>query len=133
MSREELLKGSDRPLMKERWAGAVDVVGGEMLAAAIKSTRYGGVVTCCGLAGSPELPLNVFPFILRGVSLIGIDSAQCPAFVRQEVWRRLAVDWKPACLADTAVEIPLAGLEERFGALLRGELRGRTVVNLIDA
>ena len=133
LSRDELLRGVERPLLKERWAGVLDVVGGEMLAAAIKSTRYGGVVTCCGLAGSPELPLNVYPFILRAVSLIGIDSAQAPAQRRQEVWRRLAGEWKPERLLANAIEVPLAGLEEKFAAMLRGELRGRTVVNLLDA
>jgi putative YhdH/YhfP family quinone oxidoreductase len=133
IGREELLRNADRPLLKERWAGVLDVVGGELLAAAIKSTAYGGVVTCCGLAGSTELPLNVFPFILRGVSLIGIDSAQCPAGLRQEVWQRLAGDWKPERLLESVVEAPLAGLEEKFVAMLKGGARGRTVVNLIDA
>ena len=132
MSREELLHGAERPLLKERWAGVLDVVGGEMLAAAVKSTSYGGVVTCCGLARSPELPLNVYPFILRAVSLIGIDSAQCPAQLREEVWQRLAGEWKPAGLIESAVESDLSGLEEKFAPMLRGELRGRTVVNLID-
>lgn len=132
MGREELLRGADHPLLKERWAGVLDVVGGEMLAAAIKSTSYGGVVTCCGLAASPELPLNVYPFILRAVSLIGIDSAQCPGDLRQEVWQRLASDWKPAHLLEGAVELPLSALEEKFSAMLKGELRGRTVVNLLD-
>ena len=120
-------------MLKERWAGALDVVGGDMLAAAIKSTSYGGTVTCCGLAGSPDLQLNVFPFILRGVSLIGIDSAQCPAQTRQEVWQRLAAQWKPDGILNSAVEVPLSGLEKKFAAILAGELRGRTVVNLIDA
>ena len=133
LSREELLRGAERPLLKERWAGVLDVVGGEMLAAAIKSTSYGGTVTCCGLAGSAELPLNVFPFILRAVSLIGIDSAQCPAQLRQEVWQRLAGELKPARLLESAVESPLAGLEDRFAAMLKGDSRGRIVVNLIDA
>jgi putative YhdH/YhfP family quinone oxidoreductase len=133
MSREDLLRGADRPLLKERWAGGLVVVGGEMLAAAIKSTCYGGVVTCCGLAGSAELPLNVFPFILRAVSLIGIDSAQCPTALRQEVWQSLAGDLKPARLLESAVECPLSGLEHKFAPLLKGELHGRTVVNLIDA
>jgi acrylyl-CoA reductase (NADPH) len=133
LSREELLRGAERPLLKERWAGVLDVVGGEMLAAAIKSTNYGGVVTCCGLAGSPELPLNVYPFILRAVSLLGIDSAECPDRLRQEVWRRLADEWKPQRLIANAVEAPLSALEEKFPAMLRGELRWRTVVNLIDA
>ena len=133
MSREDLLRGADRPLLKERWAGVLDMVGGEMLAAAIKSTCYGGVVTCCGLAGSAELPLNVFPFILRAVTLIGIDSAQCPTMLRQQVWQRLAGELKPARLLESAVESQLSSLEEKFAAMLRGESRGRTVVNLIDA
>jgi acrylyl-CoA reductase (NADPH) len=133
MAREDLLRGAERPLLKERWAGVLDVVGGDMLAAAIKSTSYGGVVTCAGLAGSPELPLNVFPFILRGVSLVGIDSAQCPTGLRLQVWQRLAGELKPARLLESAVECPLSGLEDRFAAMLRGESRGRIVVNLIDA
>jgi putative YhdH/YhfP family quinone oxidoreductase len=132
MSREDLLRNADRPLLKERWAGVLDVVGGDMLAAAIKSTSYGGVVTCCGLAGSAELQLNVFPFILRAVTLIGIDSAQAPAQLRQQVWQRLAGDLKPARLLESAVECPLSGLEEKLAPMLRGEARGRTVVNLID-
>jgi len=131
LSRDEFLRGADRPLLKERWCGALDVVGGELLAAAIKSTSYGGVVTCCGLAASPELPINVYPFILRAVSLIGIDSAQCPSELRQEVWRQLAGAWKPSQLLESAVEVPLSGLEEKFSAILKGELRGRTVVNLL--
>jgi acrylyl-CoA reductase (NADPH) len=132
MSRDDLMRNSDRPLLKERWGGAIDVVGGPMLAAAIKSTRYGGTVTCCGLAGSPDLPLNVFPFILRSVSLVGIDSAHCPRMVRQEVWRRLAAEWKPAQVLETAAECPLSGMEEKFQAILNGQLRGRTVVNLLQ-
>jgi putative YhdH/YhfP family quinone oxidoreductase len=133
IGREELLRDAHHPLLKTRWSGVLDVVGGEMLAAAIKSTNYGGVVTCCGLAASPELPLNVFPFILRAVSLIGIDSAQCPTALRQEVWQRLAGEWRPEHLLQSATEVPLDGLEESFHAILKGESRGRTVVNLIDA
>ena len=133
IDRTDFLRNADRPLLKERWAGGLDVVGGAMLAAAIKSTSYGGVVTCCGLAGSPDLPLNVYPFILRAVSLIGIDSAQSPAHLRQEVWQRLASDWKPAGILESAIESPLSGLEEKFPAMLRGESRRRIVVNLIDA
>ncbi|GAW68144.1 quinone oxidoreductase [Geoanaerobacter pelophilus] len=130
LSRDAFLQNSERPLLKERWAGVIDVVGGPMLAAAIKSASYGGVVTCCGLAGSAELPLNVFPFILRGVSLLGVDSAQCPSAARNEVWQLLASDWKPQRILAQAQEVPLAELEERFHAMLKGESRGRTVVNL---
>jgi putative YhdH/YhfP family quinone oxidoreductase len=93
ISRDALMENANRPMMKERWAGAVDVVGGEMLAAVLKSTCYGGTVTCCGLVGSPELPINVFPFILRGVSLLGIDSVHYPMAARPAVWNKLAKPW----------------------------------------
>jgi acrylyl-CoA reductase (NADPH) len=133
ISREEVTRGAERPLMKERWAGAVDVVGGDTLAAVLKASRYDGIVTCCGLVGSPELPLNVFPFILRGVSLIGIDSVQCPMPVRGEVWSKLAGDWKPERLEETVSECTLRGLEEKIFAILKGKVRGRTLVNLLDS
>lgn len=130
MHRDELLKGVERPMLKERWAGVVDVVGGDTLAAAIKSTRYGGSVTCCGLVGSADLHMNVFPFILRGVSLLGIDSVQCPMGPRRDVWKKLAAEWKLENLGDAVHEITLEGLESAVQAMLRGEARGRTVVNL---
>jgi putative YhdH/YhfP family quinone oxidoreductase len=128
--REQVTAGSDRPMMKERWAGAVDVAGGEMLAAAIKSTRYGGAVTCCGLVASPELPLNVYPFILRGVSLIGIDSVNCPAGNRQKIWEKLAGERKLEHVTDMVTEVTLEGLEEKIQAILRGGVRGRIIVKL---
>lgn len=130
IGRDEVIAGAERPLMKERWRGVVDVVGGTTLAAAVKSTSYGGTVTCCGLVGSAELPLNVYPFILRGVRLIGIDSVQCPREPRQTVWKMLAGPWKPAALAKTATECTLQELEGKFPTILKGELRGRTVINL---
>ena len=123
------MEHADRPLMKERWAGAVDVVGGAMLAAVIKSTCHGGIVTCCGLVGSPDLPVNVFPFILRGVSLIGIDSAQCPIPPRLEVWNKLAVDWR-VNLDALVREVPLEELEEDILAILKGKLHGRILVRI---
>jgi putative YhdH/YhfP family quinone oxidoreductase len=128
VTRDQVVAGSDRPMMKERWAGCVDVVGGETLAAAIKSTRYGGVVTCCGLVGSTELPINVYPFILRGVSLIGIDSVKCPAEIRLQVWDKLAGDWKPEHLKEIVTEVSLENLEEMIQSILKGEFRGRAVV-----
>lgn len=128
--RDELLNGVERPMLKERWAGVVDVVGGDTLAAAIKSTRYGGSVTCCGLVGSADLNMNVFPFILRGVSLLGIDSVQCPMGPRRDVWKKLAAEWRLENLGDAVHEITLEGLENAVQAMLRGEARGRTVVNL---
>lgn len=130
LRREQVTEGVERPMMKERWAGVVDVVGGETLSAAVKSTCYGGVVTCCGLVGSIELALNVYPFILRGVSLIGIDSVNCPAGTRLQVWERLAGVWKPEHLAEVVSEVSLEGLEEKVQAILEGALRGRVVVKL---
>ncbi|WP_305044528.1 YhdH/YhfP family quinone oxidoreductase [Geoalkalibacter sp.] len=130
LTREAVLEGVERPMMKERWAGVVDVVGGDLLAAAIKSTRYGGAVSCCGLVGSPELNINVFPFILRGVSLLGVDSVQCPRAPRLAVWDKLAGPWKPAHLEETAHEVALDGLEEKIHAILKGQVQGRTLVNL---
>jgi putative YhdH/YhfP family quinone oxidoreductase len=128
--REQVTVGGERPLLKERWAGVVDVVGGETLAAALKSTRYGGVVTCCGLVASPELSLNVYPFILRGISLFGVDSVHCPAATRLRVWERLAREWKPVHLADMVTEVPLEGVEEKVQAIQHGEIKGRVVVQL---
>jgi putative YhdH/YhfP family quinone oxidoreductase len=130
VSRDEVLAGSDRPMMKERWAGVVDVAGGETLVAAIKATRYGGAVTCCGLVASPELNMNVFPFILRGVSLLGIDSVQCPMAPRLLVWAKLAGDWKPEHLENAATEVTLETLEEKIHGILKGEVKGRTLVKL---
>lgn len=130
ITRDQVTAGSERPMMKERWAGCVDVVGGDTLAAAVKSTRYGGAVTCCGLVGSTELPLNVYPFILRGVSLIGIDSVKCPADTRLLIWEKLANEWKPEGLQNIVTEVPLESLEEIIQTILRGGLRGRVVVKI---
>lgn len=130
IGREAVLEGAERPMMKERWGGVVDVAGGDLLAAAIKATRYGGALSCCGLVGSPDLNINVFPFILRGVSLLGVDSVQCPQEPRQAVWGKLAGAWKPAHLEDTAQECALEGLEEKIQAILKGQIQGRTLVNL---
>ena len=129
--REQVIAGGERPMLKERWAGAVDVVGGEILTAAIKATCYGGIVTCCGLVASPDLSLNVYPFILRGVSLVGIDSVQCPVAIRKKVWKRLAGEWKPLQLAEMVTEVTLEGLEEKIQAMLQGKIRGRVVVKLL--
>lgn len=133
ISREEVTAGAEKALLPERWAGAVDVVGGATLAAVLKSTKYGGAVACCGLVGSPELPLNVYPFILRGVGLHGVDSVQASRETRREIWGRLASSWKPARLDGMTSECNLQGLEARIQAILHGGIRGRVVVNLFDA
>lgn len=133
IGREEVLTGVERSMIPERWAGVVDVVGGETLAAAVKSTRYDGTVTCCGLVGSIDLPLNVLPFILRGVSLLGIDSVQCPMEPRRFVWEKLATDWKLDNLENIGRECTLQNLEQEIGAILKGGLRGRVVANLLES
>jgi acrylyl-CoA reductase (NADPH) len=128
--RDEVRDASGRPLLSGRWAGAVDTVGGEYLATALKSTRIDGVVTCCGLVASPELPTTVYPFILRGVSLLGIDSENCPMATRLRLWRKLAGEWKLANLNDLATECSLDGLEVEIERILQGKQRGRVVVDL---
>ena len=128
--RDEVRDASGRPLLSGRWAGAVDTVGGEYLATALKSTRIDGVVTCCGLVASPELPTTVYPFILRGVSLLGIDSENCPMATRLRLWRKLAGEWKLANLNDLANECSLDGLEVEIERILQGKQRGRVVVDL---
>ena len=116
-------------LLKGVWAGVIDTVGGEILASAIKSTDLQGVVTCCGNVASPDLPLTVFPFILRGVSLIGIDSQNCPMEHRRKVWQHLASDWKPAQLNDLCREVSLDNLEKEIELILKGGQTGRVIVN----
>ncbi|MBU2977630.1 YhdH/YhfP family quinone oxidoreductase [Alteromonas sp. C1M14] len=128
IGRETLLENKERPMLKERWAGAVDCVGGDYLAAAIKSTRYGGAVTCCGLTASPELPINVFPFILRGVSLLGIDSVQCPMPPRLALWKKLATEWQLDCLDALTEEIELSQLDPYLDKILAGKVSGRVIV-----
>jgi acrylyl-CoA reductase (NADPH) len=121
---------SDRPLLKERWAGVIDTVGGSILATAIKSAKLDGVVTCCGNAASADLPLTVFPFILRGISLFGIDSQHCPMNIRSKIWEKLATEWKLKNLDQLASEIGLEELDQRIDTMLQGKSKGRTLVKL---
>jgi acrylyl-CoA reductase (NADPH) len=131
ITREEAAGDASRPLEKTRWAGAVDCVGGEVLAGVIRGLRYGGAVAACGNTGGVKLPTTVLPFILRGVSLLGVDSVQTPIAEREQTWKRLATDLRPPHLEDLiAREIDLDGLEDALTAILRGELSGRTIVRL---
>ena len=130
VSRNDVLEGVEKPMMRERWGAVIDCVGGDYLAAAIKSTRYGGAVTCCGLTASPDLDINVFPFILRGVSLLGIDSVECPMKKRETLWKMLADEWKLSELDDLTRECGLHDLDSKIDSILRGGLTGRTLVNL---
>ena len=131
LSREEVSAESKRALEKERWAGAVDPVGGKTTAYLLRTTKYGGSIALGGLTGGNALETTVFPFILRGVNLLGIDSVYCPMELRKSLWERLAGEWKPRHLTeDIAREVTLDTLQETLAAILRGEVRGRTVVRL---
>lgn len=130
LTRQEATDTSGKPLLKTLWSGVVDTVGGEILATAIKSTDMRGVVTSCGNVASPELPLSVFPFILRGVTLAGIDSQNCPKDHRDFVWQKLAVDWKPKNLDALCKEVNLNDLEGEIALILHGGQQGRVIVNM---
>ena len=130
VARADAADTSGRPLLKTQWAGVVDTVGGEILATAIKSTNPWGTVTCCGNVASPDLPLTVFPFILRGIRLIGIDSQNCPMDVRLKIWEKLSGPWKIDGLATLSKEIALDGLGENIDLILKGGQKGRVVVHL---
>jgi acrylyl-CoA reductase (NADPH) len=124
------LTGAPRPLAKERWAGGIDAVGSTTLANVLSMTRYGGAVAACGLAGGMDLPVTVAPFILRGVSLVGIDSVMCPLPLRQQAWRRLETDLERAKIAAMTSEIGLADVIEAGRRIVEGQVRGRIVVKI---
>ncbi len=124
------LAAPGKPLQKERWAAVVDAVGSHTLANALAQTRYGGTVAACGLAQGMDLPGSVAPFILRGVTLAGIDSVMCPRARREEAWARLARDLDPARLDSMIAELPLEGAVEAAQRLMAGQVRGRLVVKI---
>ncbi len=124
------LSGPPKPLAKERWAGAIDSVGSTTLANALSMTRYGGAVAACGLAGGMDLPTSVAPFILRGVSLLGIDSVMCPLPVREKAWELLDREIDRDKLAAMTSEIGLAEVIDSAGRILEGGVRGRLVVKV---
>ncbi len=130
VERRELATPSGRPLDKERWAGAIDAVGGETLATVLRQMSYGTAVAACGLAGGNALPTTVLPFILRGVNLLGIESVQCPTPLRARVWHRLATDLPLDKLDAMTTVAPLGALPDLAPRILKGEIRGRTVVDV---
>ncbi len=130
VGREAVIDQTGRAMLKGNWAGAVDTVGGEVLATALKTTRYGGVVTCCGNVAAAEFTTSVYPFILRGVSLVGIEAAECAMAVRERVWARLAGDWHLDFLDELVREVGLADLDREIDRMLAGRLHGRVLVNL---
>ncbi len=129
IARDELA-GPGRPLGKERWAGGIDAVGSHTLANVLSMTSYGGAVAACGLAQGMDLPGSVAPFILRGVSLLGIDSVMAPKPLRLEAWRRIAVDLDHAKLAALSTTIGFSGIVEAARDIVEGRVRGRVVVDM---
>ena len=126
------LAGASKPLGPERWAGGIDTVGSTTLASVLSMTRYGGAIAACGLAGGMDLPATVAPFILRGVSLIGIDSVMSPLERRREAWKRLASDIDAGKLAAMTSEIDLAGVMDAGRRIVEGAVRGRIVVKIAE-
>ena len=124
------LSAPGKPLQKERWSAVIDAVGSLTLANALAQTRYGGVVAACGLAQGADLPSTVMPFILRSVTLAGIDSVMAPLALRRQAWQRLASDLDPAKLETITDTITLADVVERAGLLMQGKVRGRIVVSI---
>jgi len=124
------LTATPRALGKERWAGGIDAVGSVTLANVLSMTRYGGAVAACGLAAGMDLPGSVAPFILRGVSLLGVDSVMCPQKTRREAWRRVGTDLDRQKLAQISGEIELSGVIEAGRRILDGQVRGRLVVKI---
>lgn len=120
----------NRPLLKASFAGAIDTVGGTILENIIKSIQPLGIVSCCGNVASPKLALTVFPFILRGITLTGIASQDYPMSLREKVWNKLAKEWKPEHLSETSIEISMEELNGKIDLMLKGKLKGRTIINL---
>lgn len=130
IDRQELSEASKRPLLPPRWAGAVDTVGGTTLEQIIKTLERGGAVAACGNVAGAELSLTVYPFILRGANLLGVDSAECPMPRRQAIWQKLANAWKLEGLEAITTEVGLDELDDVVAMILKGETRGRVLINL---
>jgi acrylyl-CoA reductase (NADPH) len=128
LDRGDVLDDSDRPLLRSRWAAAVDTVGGKPLATILRSAQHRGCVAACGLVAGTDVPLTIFPFILRGVMLAGIDSANCPRTERREMWKKLAGEWRIDQLESITDEITLDELPDRIQKILAGQIVGRIVV-----
>lgn len=128
LSRSEVLDDTSRPLLAARWAAAIDTVGGKPLETILRSIQHRGCVAACGLVAGDQLHTTVYPFILRGLTLAGIDSAKCPRKERLEIWNLLASTWRIEQLSKIAEEIPLDQVVDRAQELLRGTVAGRTIV-----
>jgi len=130
IDRAELAAAPERPLLKERWAGTVDAVGGTTLTNILAQTAYGGAVAACGLAGGTKLDTTVIPFLLRGVKLLGIDSVMCPSERREAAWSRLANEMPADALERLSHTVPLTALADLGPKILKGQTEGRVVVDV---
>ncbi len=130
IEREDLIEESKKPLSKQRWSGAVDTVGGNTLVGLCSTMDYGGSIAACGLAGGSDLPATVFPFILRGINLLGIDSVSCPKPRRLAVWDRLKNDFPLDLLSEIMHVEPLEKLPTLANEILQGKVRGRVVIDV---
>jgi acrylyl-CoA reductase (NADPH) len=130
LGRKEVTDTSGKLMLSRRWSAAVDTVGGTILDTVIRQTAHNGVVACCGNVLSHELKTSIYPFILRGITLAGIDSGNCLMPLRREIWHQLASDWKPKHLPDIYHEINLNQLNDEIELMLNGKQTGRTLVNL---
>jgi acrylyl-CoA reductase (NADPH) len=128
IGREEVNDNSGKPLLRPRWAGAIDTVGGNVLSTVLKACHKHGNVAAMGNVMSVELNTTVFPFILNGINLLGVDSATCPMPIRKQLWQKLAGEWKPAGLDRIATKCTLDDLDTLIHTILKGELKGRKVV-----
>jgi putative YhdH/YhfP family quinone oxidoreductase len=128
LGREALADDPSRPLLAARWAAAVDTVGGLPLAVVVRSLEHRGCVAACGLVAGTDVPLTVYPFLLRGITLAGIDSAKCPRPERLEMWNKLAGPWRVDQLEDIADEITFDELPDRVNKILAGQIVGRTII-----
>ena len=128
-SREDLLAGAERPLGRETWGGVVDTVGGQILVNAVKSLRYGASVAACGLVASAEIPATVFPFILRHVNLLGVDSVELPIVDKEKIWAKLAGSWKLDGLEQLVEPLTLDTLSDAIDRILAGDMVGRGLVD----
>lgn len=131
VSRQEVVDESPRPLLSARWGGAVDTVGGNTLSSILRSTKPHCIVTACGLVGGNELHLTVYPFILRGIALVGIDSALIEPAARRELWAKMAGPWRLDNVESLATVITLDELDDAVQTIMRGQVFGRTVVRLL--
>jgi len=134
VGRDAVSDDSGKPLLSGRWAGAVDTVGSAPLATVLRAMKHGGCVATCGNAAGVDIPdMTVFPFILRGVTLTGIDAAWCPLPLRHETWQKLAGPWKPDCLDQIAQFVTLEQVSPKVGQILDGQITGRVVVAISEA